>query len=87
MCARYCGDSENEGRSLRTAAQLTDEEKFCSRLGAHAQEEAAIRKPVDICRTVYSLPIANGNIGDFEIELCGAEQKIKIAKWVDFAKV
>ena len=43
-------------------------------------------KPADLGGSVFALTIAHGNLGDFHIQLAGAEEQVKVAERVEIAK-
>jgi len=43
--------------------------------------------PVDVCLSVDALLVPDGHVQNPKIQFAGAEQEIKVTKWVELTKI
>ncbi len=69
------------------AKRASHEFEFARGEDHHAQQQPAVAPALDIGFAVGAFPIPDGNVGDFEVLLGGAEEQVEIPKRVEVAEI
>src|SRR6266511_2996462 len=43
-------------------------------------------EPADLCRTVRPLPVADGKLGDLQIQLCRSEEQVEVPEGIEVSE-
>lgn len=53
----------------------------------HFQQQPPVLEPIDVCSSVGTFLVPDKHFDDFQIELRGPKQQIKIAKGIEITKI
>ena len=73
--------------SINEIRDNSDKLDFPGGKKAHAYEEPTVPEPAYLGAAVFTVAIADDDLGDFKVELGGSKEQVEIAKRIEIAEI